>query len=113
MPESEKNVVQDFLRRRRFQITATKCFCIFEGVMMLAALWIEYERKEALGTDSYFNDPGLLNTLGWIVISLVVGAGVGQIVFTQYNWRCPRCNRFLGLRSLNPTVCRKCCTPLR
>lgn len=37
---------------------------------------------------------------------------VGGLVFSLFNWRCPKCNGYLG-RSLNPRYCSKCGAQLR
>lgn len=46
---------------------------------------------------SYFTN---LQTIVLVIV-------IGLVVFTRFNWRCPKCNKYLG-RSGNPTHCSNC-----
>lgn len=93
--KDSRQIVQEFeVRRQRqhFAIAASLFLVLFLVLIYKRPLLGEISKNTIFGAQI-------------IVISTFIG-------FTNFNWRCPSCNKFLG-NDIGMRICRKCRTRLR
>ena len=93
---ADKHVAREFLLRQGRQLLA-----IAIAVFLVLLMAVLYKRHDLTGT---FSDSALV-TAQLVVITAFIG-------FTAFNWRCPKCKKYLG-PNISSRVCRHCRTRLR
>jgi hypothetical protein len=92
----DKEIARKFWLRQGRQILA-----IAAALFLVLLMAVLYKRHDLFGEFSN----NTLVTAQLVVIAAFIG-------FTAFNWRCPRCNKYLG-PNISSRTCRHCRTRLR
>lgn len=100
-PEQQREFARKFAVAKRRQIIGMMLYAPFMAFLFILASTAEQTGSIAFGIPLF---------LFW---SVFVGALLGMLIFTLYNWRCPACHEYLGRKHLNPRYCPACGTQLQ
>jgi hypothetical protein len=100
--ESLERIQRTFRKRQLVHLSIQGC-----AIPILVVLFIAL-----IGFTRRLGVTGLSPTAYWISLLALAALGIGTLILYFRNWRCPRCDAYLG-GSSNPPHCPECGVKLR
>lgn len=94
--DNEKMIVEEFRKRETRQyITLFSMLLVYPVIILISAIYESH-----------------LNKIPDVILYGIIIILIAPVIYSYYNWRCPRCGTFLGKR-FSPKFCNMCGAKLR